>query len=140
VLYLLPLPILNFGRLLNIALTFFIASVWFVNGLICKLLNLVPRHQLIVARILGPAHATAFTRVIGILEIGMCAWVLSGIWPAICAWLQILLVAVMNTIEFFLARDLLLFGRINALIALFFIFLIYFNTFLLPDLLAPTPF
>lgn len=139
-LYLLPLPILNSRRLLTIALTLFIASVWLVNGLICKLLNLVPRHQLIVARILGPAHATAFTRIIGILEIGICAWVLSGIWPATCTWLQILLVAVMNIIEFFLARDLLLFGRVNALIAAFLIFLIYFNAFLLPDFLAPTPF
>jgi hypothetical protein len=35
--------ILNYG----------IASVWIANGLFCKLLNLVPRHQRIVARILG---------------------------------------------------------------------------------------
>ncbi len=34
-------------------LTYAIASVWLVNGLFCKVLNWVPRHQFIVARILG---------------------------------------------------------------------------------------
>ena len=120
--------------------TAFIALVWLINGLFCKVLNLAPRHQLIVSRILGAAHAAAFTRIIGILEIGMCVWVLSGFWSAACAWLQILLVAVMNAIEFFLARDLLLFGKVNALIALFFIFLIYFNTFMLSATLVKSPF
>jgi len=43
-------------------LTLLIATVWLANGLFCKLLNLVPRHRLIVARILGAPHATLFTR------------------------------------------------------------------------------
>jgi hypothetical protein len=125
--------------MLNTALTIFIALVWLINGLYCKLLNGVPRHQLIVARILGATYAGALTKTIGILEIGMSAWVLSGIYPAICAWLQILLVTVMNTIEYFQARDLLLFGKINAIIALFFNCLIYFNTFILPNYFVQNP-
>lgn len=35
------------------ALTYFIALVWLVNGLFCKVLNLVPRHQEIIGEILG---------------------------------------------------------------------------------------
>ncbi len=37
--------------------TILIAGVWVVNGLFCKVLNLTPRHESIVARILGDAHA-----------------------------------------------------------------------------------
>ena len=52
-------------------LTFLIAFVWLANGLLCKLLLLVPRHAAIVARILGPAYASTLTRLIGLGEIGM---------------------------------------------------------------------
>ncbi len=125
--------------MLNTVLTIFIALVWLINGLYCKLLNKVPRHQQIVARILGTAHAGVLTKTIGILEIGMSVWVLSGFYPVICAWLQIVLVTVMNTIEYFQARDLLLLGKINAIIALFFNGLIYFNTFILPAYFVQNP-
>lgn len=37
-------------------LTYLFALVWLVNGLLCKVLGLVPRHAAIVARILEPAH------------------------------------------------------------------------------------
>lgn len=106
-----------------------IAIVWIVNGLFCKVLLLVPRHQQIVARILGEAHAGWLTRTIGILEIGMAAWVLSGIKSRWCAITQILLVAAMNIIEFIVVPDLLLFGRINILVAAIFIYVIYRNEF-----------
>ncbi|MBO9563593.1 MAG: hypothetical protein J7621_12500 [Niastella sp.] len=125
--------------MLNTALTIFIALVWLINGLYCKLLNRVPRHQQIVARILGAIYARALTKTIGLLEIAMSAWVLSGLYPVICAWLQIVLVAVMNTIEYFKARDLLLFGKINAIIAILFNGLIYFNTFILPAYFVQNP-
>ncbi|WP_420459075.1 hypothetical protein [Neolewinella sp.] len=38
-----------------------LALIWLTNGLYCKVLNLVPRHQEIVAAILGPAHARELT-------------------------------------------------------------------------------
>ncbi len=37
----------------NQILNYLIAAVWIANGLFCKVLNLVPRHQEIVARIIG---------------------------------------------------------------------------------------
>src|SRR5258708_22694678 len=102
-------------------LTIGIAAPWLINGLFCKLLNLVPRHQLIVSRILGETNAPMATRTIGFLEILMFAWVLSGIQSRTCALTQIVLVATMNIIEFILAPDLLLFGRINIIVACIFI-------------------
>ena len=109
--------------MLNIA----IASVWLINGLYCKVLDGVPRHRLIVARILGDEPSFVLTKVIGVLEIAMCVWILSRIKPHLCAATQILLVAVMNTIEFILAPDLLLFGRANAAMAVLFISIIVWN-------------
>ena len=108
-------------------LTYLIALVWLANGLLCKVLLLVPRHAAIVARILGPAHADVLTRLIGVGEIGMAAWVLSGIKPRWCAWAQIALILSMNTLEAVLAPDLLLWGRANAVFAALFCGLIYFH-------------
>jgi hypothetical protein len=42
-------------------ISYLIAAVWLINGLVCKVLNLVPRHREIVARILGDNHAPLFT-------------------------------------------------------------------------------
>lgn len=117
-------------------LTYAIALVWLANGLLCKVLGLVPRHAAIVARILGPAHAGALTRLIGLAEIGMAVWVLSGVKRQWCVLTQIGLVAVMNTLEYFLAPDLLLWGQANALFAGLFIALLYIYGFRLPRSLA----
>jgi hypothetical protein len=93
-------------------------AVWLVNGVWCKLLDGVQRHREIVARILGDEHSLGLTRLIGAGEVLVAAWILSGIrWRWSCAF-QILLVATMNAIEFLLAPDLLLFGRLNSLVAL----------------------
>ncbi len=108
-------------------LTYLIALVWLANGLLCKVLLLVPRHAAIVARILGPAHAGVLTRLIGVGEIGMAVWVLSGIRPRWCAWAQIALILSMNTLESVLAPDLLLWSRLNAVFAVLFCGLIYFH-------------
>jgi len=108
-----------------------IAIVWLANGLICKVLNLVPRHQLIIARILGEQHAPLFTMAIGVSEILMAVWIISRIMPKLCAITQMLIVMLMNIIEFTLAPDLLLFGHINLLIAIGFVAVIYFDTFVI---------
>ena len=113
-------------RVLNIS----IALVWLVNGLYCKVLNMVPRHRDIVARILGSEHADILTRVIGAAEILMAIWMLSKIKHRFCAITQAVIIAAMNTIEFIMAPDLLLFGRVNALVAVLFIAVILLNEYL----------
>lgn len=117
-------------------LPYFIALVWLVNGLLCKVLGLVPRHAAIVARILGPAHAGLLTRLIGLAEIGLASWMLSGLHRRWCVVAQILLVGVMNALEAWLAPDLLLWGRANALFASLFMLLLYYYEFIL---LRPSP-
>jgi DoxX-like family len=117
-------------------ITYFTAAVWLANGLFCKLLNLVPRHQLIVARILGVEYAGILTKAIGTAEVFMAIWIISLLKARLCAITQIVIVAIMNAIEFFKARDLLLFGKINACIAFVFIALIICNEFILQKKIA----
>lgn len=105
--------------------------VWFVNGLFCKVLGFVPRHEQIVSRILGADYSVGLTKTIGIFEIALAVWVLSGIQSRMSARVQILLVVVMNVIEFVLAPDLLLWGKTNAAFALAFVLLVYMNEFML---------
>jgi uncharacterized membrane protein YphA (DoxX/SURF4 family) len=103
--------------------------VWLINGLFCKVLGMVPRHERIVSRILGERFAGTLTYIIGGLEILMVIWILSRFKSRWCAIVQIAVVATMNIIEFILAPDLLLFGRWNLVIALFFIFVVYVYEF-----------
>ena len=110
-------------------INFLIAAVWLINGLFCKVLDLVPRHQVIVEKILKMENARSLTVLIGLAETGMAIWILSGIWPGVNSFMQIIIIAVMNTLEFFLAPDLLLWGKANAIFALLFILLIYFREF-----------
>jgi hypothetical protein len=110
-------------------LTYLIALVWLLNGLVCKIFNLVPRHQQIVSEILGNTHAQLFTKLIGLSEVLLACWILSGKYPKLNAWFQIITIAIMNTLEYFLVPDLLLWGRFNSLFALAFMLVIYFNAF-----------
>ena len=108
---------------------YLIALVWFVNGFFCKVLNLVPRHQEIVGRILGIDYAPFLTRAIGISEIFMAIWILSGIKTRFNVLAQMSIIAMMNVLEFSLVPDLLLWGKMNILFAFAFVGVIYFNEF-----------
>ncbi len=117
-------------------LHYLIATVWVINGFFCKVLNLVPRHQEIVAGILGTEHTRSLTLLIGIAEIGMAVWILTGIQKRLNVVIQILLITAMNFLEFILVPDLLLWGRANAFFAFAFIILVYFNEFSFPKKLT----
>jgi len=108
-----------------------IALVWVVNGLLCKVLNFVPRHEQIVARILGDQYSRPLIILIGISEIGMALWFLSGIKSRLNTIAQIGIVATMNILEFILVPDLLLWGKLNAIFAFLFIIVVYYNHFYL---------
>lgn len=112
-------------------LNYFFATVWIINGLFCKVLNLVPRHQEIVSKILGSEHARSLTILIGIAELGMAIWILSGIKSRLNAVTQIIIIASMNIIEFILVPDLLLWGKFNIVFAFLLILLIYYKEFYL---------
>lgn len=112
-------------------LSYLIATVWFANGFFCKVLNLVPRHEQIVARILGDDHSRQLTIIIGIAEMIMSVWILSGYKTKLNAIAQITVVATMNLLEVMLVPDLLLWGKLNIFFALIFILVVYFNEFYL---------
>lgn len=82
---------------------------------------------MIVARILGDEYAREMTMLIGIGEIGIALWIVSGYFIRLHAMLQISLVIVMNCIEFVLAPDLLLWGRFNLIFASFFAGSVYYT-------------
>lgn len=106
-----------------------IALVWLINGLYCKVLDFVPRHQQIVGRILGAAYQKPLTIGIGIAEILMAIWILTGFRSKENAIFQILVVLVMNLLEFLLVPDLLLWGHWNLFFAILFAGLVYLNEF-----------
>lgn len=109
--------------------TIIIALVWFINGLFCKVLNLVPRHEQLVAAILDRHYARELTLIIGLLEIGMSLLILLRFKPKLLALFQIFIILIMNSIELYFAPTLLLWGKMNIVYAIFFCLLIYRNDY-----------
>ena len=107
------------------------ALVWFVNGFYCKILGLVPRHEFIVAKILGFEYAQQFTVAIGFAEVIMGFWILSGYKSKLNAITQIVVVLLMNILETLLVPELLLWGSMNLLFAIVFVILIFINEFII---------
>lgn len=112
-------------------LSYSIALVWLVNGLICKVFNLVPRHEQIVAAILGSDFSRTLTVLIGLSEIVMAVWIVSQFKHRKNTIAQIVIVLTMNILEFLLVPELLLWGRANAIFALLFVGVVYWNEFIL---------
>ena len=112
-------------------ITIGIALVWLGFGLFCKVLHMEPRHEEIVAHILGDAYADPLTRLIGVTEVFMAVWILSGFKKRLNATVQIAVVGTMNVMEAALASHLLLWAHFNALFAACFMGVIYFNEWIL---------
>jgi hypothetical protein len=107
--------------------TYLIAVVWILFGLLGKLVPITPTHIQIVARVFGVPLSEPITTLIGFGELLIALWVISGKWRAICGWLQIALVVIMNCIELTIARDLLLWGPLNGFFALIFVVTVYLH-------------
>lgn len=95
------------------------------------MLNLVPRHEKIVAKILDDDYSRTLTVLIGLSEVVMAVWILTGFKTKLIAITQITVVATMNILEFIFVPDLLLWGRLNSVFALLFISLVYYNEYVL---------
>ncbi len=85
-----------------------IGSVWVFHGLYSKILDRIPRHRLIVARVLGERFARPATKLIGGGEILLGVWVFTGWQPLVCAAVQTAGLVAMNVFEILLAGDLLI--------------------------------
>jgi len=124
-----------YHRKLHKILATSIVLVWIINGLFCKVLNLVPRHEQIVAQILSKDYARPLTILIGLSEIVMAIWILSGYKSRLNVLIQIGIVILMNSLEFLLVPDLLLWGKLNAFFAFIFILIVYVNEFYLKKII-----
>ncbi len=102
-----------------------IGSVWVFHGLHSKILNGIPRHRLIVGRILGEKFARPATIAIGLLEVLLGAWAFSGQQRFACAVVQTLAIVGMNSLEIIRARDLLISAIGMVLLNLAFLALIW---------------
>ena len=112
---------MNFDtKRLDQTLTYVIAGIWFINGVACKLLDLVPRHREIVGVILGEQYAGLLTKLIGFGEVMLAFCVLSKIYQRTNTIVQIALVMVMNILETILVPEMLLWGRMNMVFAVIF--------------------
>ena len=94
---------------LTIALRIGTAAVWIVFGLVFKVLQGVPRHERIVVAVIGSGWAGPVTVGIGVAEVLMGCWILSGRWPFWCIGAQTVAIVLMNVLELMFARDHLLF-------------------------------
>lgn len=114
------------SRTFQLALTVIIGSVWVFHGFYSKILSGIPRHALIVERILGEAIAAHATFFIGIMEILLGVWVYSRLRRRACALVQTLAIVAMNSLEIILARDLLISALGMVALNLAFISLIWY--------------
>jgi hypothetical protein len=85
-----------------------IGLVWVFHGLYSKILNGIPRHRLIVGKILRVANAEMATKGIGFLELLLGLWAFTGWQPVGCAVVQTAALVAMNTLEIILAREILI--------------------------------
>src|SRR5262245_26952360 len=94
------------GRLSTVV----VASVWLVHGLFNKLLHFSPRHLQIVQCVPGlDGHRGELVlTAVGMCEVGIAVWVLSGWAAVVCAAVQTVFLLSMNIVELSVARSLLL--------------------------------
>lgn len=82
--------------------------MWIFHGLYSKLLDGIPRHRMIVAKVLGEDLAGMAIVAVGVCEILLGIWVLAHRWPRTCALVQTLAIVAMNTLEISRAPELLI--------------------------------
>jgi len=75
-----------------------VALVWLYEGLWCKLLGGDPRQVEVVEAVprLGPVVGRLFLKALGVVEVGMGAWALSGVAPYEAAVAQTALLVTLN--------------------------------------------
>lgn len=75
-----------------------VAAVWLYEGLWCKVLGREHHQVQVVAAVprLGPVVARRFLFVLGLAEVALAAWVISGVTPGLCAIAQTALLVALN--------------------------------------------
>lgn len=86
-----------------------VSAVWLYEGLWCKVLG-GEQHQVQVVEAvpkLGPLLGRRFLKVLGVLEVALAAWVISGVAPGLCAIAQTVLLTALNASGVLWARHII---------------------------------
>lgn len=75
-----------------------VAGVWLYEGLWCKLLGRTPSQVKVVTAVprFGPRFGAWFLNVLGVVEIVLAVWTVSGVAPVPCAIVQTALLIALN--------------------------------------------
>ena len=75
-----------------------VAAVWLYEGLWNKILGRAPREAQVVAAVprFGARYGQSFLKALGVVEVLLAVWVMSGIVPGTCAIVQVILLIVLN--------------------------------------------
>ncbi len=75
-----------------------VAAVWLYEGLWCKLLGRTPSQVEVVTAVprLGARFGVVFLKSLGVLEVVLAVWVISGVAPALCAVTQTAVLVTLN--------------------------------------------
>jgi hypothetical protein len=86
-----------------------VAAVWLYEGLWCKLLGGDPNQLTVVQAVprLGPTLGSVFLKVLGVVEVAMGMWALSGLEPVYCAIAQTALLVALNANGILWSRHLI---------------------------------
>jgi hypothetical protein len=86
-----------------------VAAVWLYEGLWCKLLRGEPREFEVVKAVprYGPRFGVPFLMTLGVVEVTVALWVLSGIAPFLCVLTQTVLLVSLNASGLLWAWDVI---------------------------------
>jgi hypothetical protein len=86
-----------------------VAAVWLYEGLWCKVFGRAPHEAQVVAKVprFGPRFGQLFLKALGVVEVMLAVWVISGIDPGACAITEVILLVVLNVNGLLWSRDLI---------------------------------
>jgi hypothetical protein len=88
---------------------FSVAAVWLYEGLWCKLLGREARQEKVVEAVpkFGALFGRGFLKALGVVEVALAVWVLSGALPGACALSQVALLVLLNVNGLLWARHII---------------------------------
>lgn len=86
-----------------------IAAVWLYEGLWCKVLGRMKSQVDVVTAVphFGPQFGAPFLKALGVVEVGLALWVISGAAPGVCAIIQTGLLILLNVNGLLWARHVI---------------------------------
>jgi uncharacterized membrane protein YphA (DoxX/SURF4 family) len=86
-----------------------VAAVWLYEGLWCKILGRVPSQLDVVTAVprFGARFGRPFLKALGVVEVSLALWVMTGLAPGLCAIAQTALLVILNANGLLWARRLI---------------------------------